>query len=135
MKEIPRLGHHFEICIDVENLPDSIEFYGKLGFEIYTGGPDKAWCTVTDGLIYLALFPDNFIQKEFGIPVLFNYRGGNVEKIVEYLKAQGITFSKETLMENGLGSAIFTDINRRVFYFDTSEDEERIDVPNGGKSH
>ncbi|MHA2271474.1 MAG: hypothetical protein ACXACI_06400 [Candidatus Hodarchaeales archaeon] len=135
MTEIPRLGHHFEICIDVENLQDSIEFYSKLGFEIYTGGPDKGWCTITDGLIYLALFPDKFIQNEFGIPVLFNYRGGNVEKIVDYLKTQGITFSKEKIMENGLGSAIFTDINGRVFYFDTSESEERIDVPNSDTSH
>lgn len=37
-------------------------------------------------------------------------------------------------MENGLGSAIFTDINGRVFYFDTAESEERIDVPNSDKS-
>ncbi|MHA1945999.1 MAG: hypothetical protein ACW97W_07850 [Candidatus Hodarchaeales archaeon] len=41
-----------------------------MGFKIYTGGPDKGWCTVTDGIVYLALFPDNFIEKEFGIPVL-----------------------------------------------------------------
>lgn len=95
MTEIPRLGHHFEICINVGNLQDSVEFYSKLGFKIYTRGPDKGSCTLTDGLIYLALFPNNFIQKEFGIPVLFNYRGGNVEKIVGCLKSQGITFSKE----------------------------------------
>jgi predicted lactoylglutathione lyase len=135
MTDIPRLGHHFEICIDVGNLQESIEFYRKMGFEIYTGGPNKGWCTVTDGIIYLALFPDNFIQKEFNIPVLFNYRGGNVEKIVEYLKTQGIKFSKENIKENGTGNAIFMDINGRVFYFDTAASEERIDVPNSGESH
>ncbi|MFX0212079.1 MAG: hypothetical protein ACFFDT_39265 [Candidatus Hodarchaeota archaeon] len=130
MTEIPKLGHHFEICFSVDNLQESIEFYKKLGFKIYTGGPDKGWCTITDGIIYLALFSDKFIEKEFGIPVLFNYRGGNVKKIVESLKAQGIEFSKENLKENGSGSAIFTDINGRVFFFDTSPDEERIDIPN-----
>jgi catechol 2,3-dioxygenase-like lactoylglutathione lyase family enzyme len=128
MTDIPRFGHHFEICISVESLHDSIAFYKKLGFNVYTGGPDKGWCTITDGIIYLALFPDNFIEKEFGIPVLFNYRGGNVKKIVDYLKTQGIEFSKENVQANGTGGAIFTDPNGRVFFFDTAEEEERIDI-------
>ncbi len=128
MTEIPQLGHHFEICISVDSLQESIDFYKKLGFKIYTGGPNKGWCTITDGIIYLALFPDKFIEKEFGAPVLFNYRGGNIEKITDYLKTQGISLSKENRKEHGIGSAIFTDINGRVFYFDTSNDEERIDI-------
>ena len=128
MAEVPQLGHHFEICISVDNLQESIDFYNKLGFQIYTGGPNKGWCTITDGIIYLALFPDKFIEKEFGIPVLFNYRGGNIKRITENLKTQGISFSKENIKENGTGNAIFTDINGRVFYFDTSIDEERIDI-------
>ncbi|MFQ5979128.1 MAG: hypothetical protein ACE5OZ_13460 [Candidatus Heimdallarchaeota archaeon] len=132
MTEIPRLGHHFEICFSVDNLQDSIAFYKKLGFEIYTGGPNKGWCTVTDGLVYLALFSDKFIAKEFGIPVLFNYRGGNIQKIVEHLKNQGIKLSKENIKENGTGDAIFTDVNGRVFYFDTTDSEERVDIPNSG---
>ncbi|MFX0050364.1 MAG: VOC family protein [Candidatus Hodarchaeota archaeon] len=129
MTDIPQLGHHFEICISVDDLQESLEFYKKLGFKIYTGAPDKGWCTITDCIIYLALFPDKFIEKEFGIPVLFNYRGRNVKKIVDSLKAQGIEFSKENLTDNGTGSAIFTDPNGRVFFFDTSNNEERIDIP------
>jgi predicted lactoylglutathione lyase len=127
--DIPSLGHHFEICFSVDNLQESIAFYKKLGFKIYTGGPDKGWCTITDGIIYLALFADKFIEKEFGIPVLFNYRGGNIKKIVDYLKTQGIEFSKEKIKEKGTGDAIFTDPNGRVFYFDTADFEERIDIP------
>ncbi|MHA2296991.1 MAG: hypothetical protein ACXAEU_13880 [Candidatus Hodarchaeales archaeon] len=129
MTGIPRFGHHFEICFSVANLQESIQFYEKLGFKIYTGGPDKGWCTVTDGIIYLALFPDKFIEKEFGIPVLFNYRGGNIKNIVEYLKTREIEFSRENVKENGTGDAIFIDPNGRFFYFDTSKSEERIDVP------
>ena len=36
-------------------------------------------------------------------------------------------FLKENIKENGTGDAIITDINGRVFYFDTSLEEERID--------
>ncbi|MFX0207877.1 MAG: hypothetical protein ACFFDT_17950, partial [Candidatus Hodarchaeota archaeon] len=85
--------------------------------------------TLTDGIIYLALFPDKFIEREFGVPVLFNYRGGNVQKIVDYLKAQKVEFSKENVQPDGTGSALFTDLNGRVIFLDTVKDEERIDIP------
>jgi hypothetical protein len=62
------------------------------------------------------LFPDNFIEREFGIPVLFNYRGGNVNKNVDYLKIQGIEFLKENVQEDRIGSTIFTDPNGRGFF-------------------
>jgi catechol 2,3-dioxygenase-like lactoylglutathione lyase family enzyme len=129
MTKIPRLGHHFEICFSVDNLHDSITFYEKLGFKIYTGGPDKGWSTLTDGIVYLALFSDKFIERKFGVPILFNYRGGNVQKIVEYLKTKGIEFSKENVKPDGTGSALFTGPNGHVFFFDTAKDEERIDIP------
>jgi len=127
MKDQIRFGHHFEICFSVKNLHQSIDYYLNLGFKIYSGGKDEGWCTVTDGMIYLAMFPDNFIEKEFGVPVLFNYRGGNIQEIVTFLKNQGIKFSKERILKKGTGDAIFTDINGQVFYFDTSPEEERID--------
>ncbi|MHA1977605.1 MAG: hypothetical protein ACW98I_11930 [Candidatus Hodarchaeales archaeon] len=133
MLKTQRLGHHFEICFSVANIQDSISFYKKLGFKIYTGGADQDWCTLTDGMIYLALFSDNFIEKEFGIPVLFNYRGGNIEKVVTHLKEQEIIFSRENIKKNGLGDAVFTDPNGRVFYLDTVEEEERIDNPTIGE--
>ncbi len=129
MKENIRLGPHFEICFSVRNLHESIDYYLNLGFKIYTGGKDKGWCTVTDGIIYLTMFPDNFIEKEFGVSLLFNYRGGNIQKIVTFLKNRGIKLSKERILEKATGEAIFTDINRHVFYFDTSPEEERIDTP------
>ncbi|MHA1995739.1 MAG: hypothetical protein ACW97Z_14425 [Candidatus Hodarchaeales archaeon] len=100
-----------------------------MGFQIYTGGADQDWCTLTDGLVYLVLFPDNFIEKEFGIPVLFNYREGNTEKIVKHLKEYEITLERENIKKDGLGDAILKDLNGRVFYFDTTEGEERIDDP------
>ena len=111
MEETPRFGHHFEICFSVDNIKESVEFYQGLGFRIYTGGPDKGWCTVTDGLIYLALFTDNFIEKEFGTKILFNYRGGNIQKIVKFLKKRGIELPKERILPKGTGDAIFTDPN------------------------
>ena len=128
MRSTPKLGHYFEICFSVDDLSESIKYYQEMGFKTYTGGPDKGWCTVTDGIVYLALFPDNFIEKEFGIPVLFNYRGGNTGKIVDYLKEKGMKFTKENVREDGTGDAIMKDINGRIFYFDTSPEEDRIDI-------
>lgn len=125
----PRLGHHFEICFSVKDMEKSVEYYKKLGFTIYTGGIDKGWCTMTDGIVYFALFKDNFIEQEFGVPILFNYRGGNTKKITEALEKQGIEFYKNTAKEDGTGDALFRDINNHVFYIDTAPDEERIDVP------
>ncbi|MCY3415090.1 MAG: hypothetical protein INQ03_25790 [Candidatus Heimdallarchaeota archaeon] len=126
---VPRLGHHFELCITINDMNESVDYYEKLGFSIYTGGRDKGWCTMTDGIIYLALFPDNFLEKEFGTPVLFNYRGGNVKSITESLAKKGIDFYKNTAKDDGTGDALFKDINDYVFYIDTADFEERVDEP------
>ena len=123
-----QFGHHFEICFSVKNFHESIDFYLNLGFKIYSGGKDKGWCTVIDGMIYFAMFPDDFIDKEFGVPVLFNYRGGNIQRIVTFLKTRGIKFTKERILKEETGEAIFTDINGQVLYLDTSPEEERIDI-------
>lgn len=128
MKESPKLGHHLEICFSVENLEDSIDFFKRLGMEIYSGGPDKGWCTMTDGQAYFALFPNGFIDKEFGVKVLFNYRGGNIKRLIEHLKNQKIEFEKENPKEDGTGDAIFTGPNGLKFYLDTVDSEERVDL-------
>ncbi|RMG28752.1 MAG: hypothetical protein D6732_18365 [Methanobacteriota archaeon] len=123
-----KLGHHLEICFSVENMEKTIEFYKKLGMKIYSGGPDKGWCTMTDGTAYFALFPQGFIEKEFGVKILFNFRGGNITKLIAYLKNRGIKFQKENPREDGTGDAIFTDPEGNKFYLDTVDFEERIDL-------
>ncbi|MHA2503801.1 MAG: VOC family protein [Candidatus Kariarchaeaceae archaeon] len=128
--EAPRLGHHFEICIDVDDMEESIEFYSNLGFTIYTGGADKGWCTLTDGLVYFALFSGGFIKHEFGVPVLFNYRGGNTPRINAHLEKMGVEFLKreENVEGPGTGDTIILDPNGYKFYFDTTKDEDRVDT-------
>ena len=49
MQELPKLGHHLEICFSVDNLEKSVAYYQKIGFNVYTGGDDKGWCSMTDG--------------------------------------------------------------------------------------
>ena len=127
--DMPRLGHHFELCFSVDDLKTSVEHYQKLGFKIYTGGIDQEWCTVTDGTVYFGLFPNNFIEKEFEDKFVLNYRGGNVKILTEKLEAQGIEFFKKKVSVDGTGSAMFRDINGNLIFLDTAPDEERIDVP------
>jgi len=129
MREIPQLGHHFELCFSVDDLGETIDYYAKLGFKVYSGGRDKGWCTITDGLIHLGLFPDKFIEQEFNVPFLLNYRGGNMDKIVNLLKQQKIPREKEKLLGKGTGDAIIIDPNGVKLYFDTADFEERIDIP------
>jgi hypothetical protein len=44
------------------------------------------------------------------------------------LKEKGMKFTKENVREDGTGDAIMKDINGRIFYFDTSPEEDRIDI-------
>ena len=125
---LPQLGHHFEICISVDNLAETVSFYQKLGFEIYTGGKKQEWCTVTDGKVYLAFFPKDGNAVDIKQGVGFNYRGGNVKNIVAALKLQGIKFTHEKFKSDGTGSAKFFDNNGNLIFLDTAEDEERIDI-------
>jgi predicted lactoylglutathione lyase len=129
MNEMPKLGHHFELCFSVDDLKKSVEYYQKLGFRIYTGGIDKEWCTITDGNMYFGLFPANFIETEFGKKFVLNYRGGNIKVLTEKLEEEGIEFYKKHVNDDGTGSALFKDINGNVIFLDTAADEERIDVP------
>ena len=123
-----KLGHHLEICFSVKNMTESIEFYSRLGFKIYTGGSDKGWCTMTREGVYIAMFPDKFIDKEFNVPILLNFRGGNLSKIVPQLENQGIKFTKQNVKGDGTGDAIFVDPDGIKFYIDTSLNEERVNV-------
>ena len=128
--EVPKLGHHLEICFSVDNLGEAIDYYASLGFKVYSGGKDKGWCTVTDGLAYFSLFPDNFIEREFGVKMTLNYRGGNVTNIAEKLKEMGIKLENDKSRDDGTGNFIFEDIAGNRIFIDTAPDEDRIDIPN-----
>ncbi len=122
----PPFGHHLEICMSVPDMQQTVDYYLSLGFEIYSGGVDKGWCTVTDGLIHLAFFPQGFIEKEFGVKVLLNYRGGNIAKIIKYLEERKVKLDKKKLNTDGTGDALLTDLNGVKLYFDTVDYEERV---------
>ena len=126
--KVPKLGHHFELCFSVKSIAETIEFYERLGFKIYSGGVGKGWCTITDGIVYLALFEDNYIEKDFGVKFLFNYRGGNIRKIIKALEEQGVELYKVKQNEDGTGNGTFKDNNGNVIFVDTAPDEERVDV-------
>jgi len=125
---IPHLGHHLEICFSVSNLVASIEYYRQLGFRIYTGGPDESYCSMKAQSVYISLFENEFIEKEFGNPFILNFRGGNIVKLHNYLKKFDLDFHYENIRADGTGNLLFHDPDGVPIFLDTSPDEERIDT-------
>lgn len=97
MNEIPRprardeteseLGS-FEICLSVNDLGRSLQFYEALGFRRAAGNVKRGWMMLEYRGVRLGLF-----QGILG-GSLINFRGGDVLSIAEYLQDVGISLGE-----------------------------------------
>lgn len=114
----------FTLCFDVKDMGKALEFYRQLRFSIETGGIEEGGCQVTNGNVRLTFFSNGFIQKEFGVSHLFNFRGGDVRTNFENLKKLGISFTQDLkIHEDGSIDAKFEDLDGNVIYLDTHPSE------------
>jgi catechol 2,3-dioxygenase-like lactoylglutathione lyase family enzyme len=78
----------FEICLNVNDLGKSLQFYEALGFNRVAGNIERGWTVLEYQGVRLGLF-----QGILGGSLL-NFRGGDVLSIAEYLQDVGISLGE-----------------------------------------
>lgn len=120
----PKIGL-FELCFDVADLEKSLKFYEKLGFKKIKGALEYGTCGITNGDVRFTLFTENYIENEFGVKFLFNFRGGNVKENYENLKDKGLIFEQNPKhWEDGSIDAKLKDSDGNLIYLDTHPTEQ-----------
>ncbi len=112
----------FEICLNVANLKESIDFYNQLGFDRIGGDPEQGWSILKHSNCIMGLFQGH-IDKN-----LLHFRGKDpfhIEKELE--KNDIITNTKAHIEEcDGSPSMEIIDPEGNVIYFNTAADEPEI---------
>ena len=127
-----KLGN-FAYSIFVGKLEPSLKFYEQLGFWMAGGKVEEKWAA----LAYAG--PPHHPEQEVdymhvslhehgGVPNILNWRGGDVFKLAEQLKARGVVFTKEPYQEYGCDTVLFEDPDGRTLMLDTHE-QERLYSP------
>src|ERR1051326_8630983 len=112
-----------DVCITVDSVTASREFYERLGFRRVEGEDEKGWAVVTNDDLRLGLFESQFMD---GYPFTLNFRGGDVFAIAESLKASGIECSSgPKRASNGGCSATIHDPDGHLIFFDTAPGETK----------
>lgn len=108
-----------DVCLKVNDISKSAEFYKKLGFTIETISVPHGWCQLSNQNSTLALYTENHIKEN-----ILNFRGGDVFKIAEALKNQGLSFETDAVKESdGSVGATLRDPDGNLIYFNTSPQE------------
>ena len=109
----------FELCLNVKDINQSIDFYKKLGFEIVARDSASIWATVKYGNTMVALYR-GCISKN-----ILNFRGSDVFAVANALKESGLKFKRgPEIEEDGSAGAVIEDPDGNVIYFNTHPDEK-----------
>lgn len=113
------LGKLF-VCLAVEDLQASVDFYQKLGFSMTGGNLAENWAILADGENELHLF-EGHLQSN-----ALNFRGGEVFEIAKSLKEQGLEMASDAVTEDdGSDGAWIRDPDGNEIYFNTAPGERR----------
>jgi catechol 2,3-dioxygenase-like lactoylglutathione lyase family enzyme len=110
-----------DICLDVQILERSIEFYKNLGLDELEGDLNEGFMILGHSNLRLGLF------KGKSNEMTINFRGGDVFEVTKILKDKGFAFkddAKENL-EGGVSSTMF-DPDGYFIFFDTSPEEKGL---------
>jgi len=93
----PRLYLFVEVSIETNDIPGTVEFWRKLGFEKYPLLHDYGpYVLLHDQALYIGLHPMTSSRK-----VMITYFCPHIDSYMAGLKAQGVGFESEEKDENG----------------------------------
>lgn len=112
-----------DVCLTVECVKKSQEFYQKLGFQRVEGNDDEGWAVVVNQNSRLGLYQKEHMGKATHT---LNFRGENVLKIKEELERKGLQFEHDFCPKSdGTGSALLKDPDGHPIFFDTAPGETK----------
>ena len=113
-----------DLCLTVEDVVVSREFYESLGFHKVEGKDEEAWAVMVNGDTRIGLYgKEHMGDGDFCL----NFRGGHVGKIVQDLEAKGHKFEPEYKVEpdSPTGTAFLKDPDGYVLMFDHEPGETK----------
>jgi predicted lactoylglutathione lyase len=112
------LGEYY-LCLNVEDLQASLEFYEKLGFRIIEDHRHDGWMVLQHNNMALCLFEGHIEHN------LINFRGGDIPLIADEAHSRGLKLSKPGAKEeqDGSWSAEIVDPDGNIIYFNTFPEE------------
>lgn len=118
MNEEFNLGR-FEYCMNVADLAKSLEFYKRLGFVEKGGVIEEGWVILKHSNLILALYQGHIPGN------VLNFRGADIYKIAQELKARGVELSEDAhAEEDGSVGALLEDPDGNVIYLNTFSGED-----------
>lgn len=107
-----------DLCLDVSDIQKSAEFYLNLGLRKVQGNIEEKWIILSQGNLRLGLFESPSTN------ITINFRGGDVEKIYNKLKNDGVEFKDSfNTEEDGSTGASLYDPDGNFIYFNTAQGE------------
>lgn len=113
-----------DLCLNVENVTVSREFYEGIGFRKVEGNDEEGWAVMVNGETRIGLYQQERMgEGDFCI----NFRGGPVGTIVKDLEAKGYEFEPEyKIQDDGpYGTAFLKDPDGYVLMFDHEKGETK----------
>ena len=119
-----KLGN-FSLSIAVKDIAASLDFYQKLGFEIFGGNQEQGWLILKNEAVMIGLFQGMFDENLMTFNPGWDSNAGEVEgytdvrDIQKQLKESGITPTMEVDEDgSGPGHFIIKDPDGNVIMFD-----------------
>lgn len=112
-----------DVCLRVESVARSREFYEGMGFVRVEGDDAEGWAVIVSGDSRIGLFEPQFMGDQ---PFMLNFRGGDVLANAATLEAKGYTFAAPaTPGKDGGGSAKLIDPDGHHIFLDTALGETK----------
>jgi predicted enzyme related to lactoylglutathione lyase len=112
-----------DVCLRVESVIRSREFYEGLGFQRAEGDDAEGWAVIVNGESRIGLFEPQFMGDQ---RMMLNFRGSDVLANAAALEAKGYEFVEPAQAgKEGGGSAKLIDPDGNHIFLDTAPGETK----------